>query len=415
MSLFINKCVKTFFTLLTLILFLGIILTQITAYIIAVHFKNEMIAHDYELAGYLSAKHPEPASGIQSVFTSEKSKHDFETGKALLEQAGYKNSMQLRFMPKANEIYKTNAITNFIVSVLTGFIMLLLSYLFLKAHYKKIDRLNDDVNNIMNGEIAARLDDNEEGSLSRLAASINNMTSSLHTHIEKEKHNRVFLKDVLTNVSHQLKTPLSALTMYTEIMKDEHVDNETVKNFLNKSENELERMQTLISNLLKLAKLDAGIIQLHISGHVLNDIIKQAAQSFETGLLKEQKSFELKAVGKVSYPCDKEWMLEALSNLIKNAAEHTAAGNRIEARIEETPLMVNIIVRDNGEGIHPDDLNHIFKRFYRSRFSRNKQGTGIGLTLAKTVIEMHGGFISVESAMNKGAAFTIHLPRLTKL
>ena len=392
-----------------------ICITDLNAFHKKLPLKNEMLVHDYELAGYLSTKHPELASEIQAAFTSDKSKSCFEAGKTLLEQSGYKNSVQLYLIPQVNSFYKINAITNFIFSIMMGFAILLTAYLFLEAHYKKIDRYNDDINKIMNGEISARLNSNEEGSLPKLASSINMMTASLHTHIEREKHSRIFLKDILTNVSHQLKTPLSALTMYTDIMRDENTDNEVIASFLSKSGRELDRMQILITNLLKLARLDAGIIELNKSDYVLNDIIKQAVASFETRLSKEQKTFEIIADREVSYRCDKEWLLEALSNLIKNAVEHTTAGDHIGVLLEETPLMVKIAVRDNGEGIHPDDINHIFKRFYRNRFSQNKQGTGIGLTLSKTIIEMHGGFISVESTAQKGAEFTVHLPILTKL
>lgn len=414
-SLFTNKDAKKFFTTLTLALLLGVIIAQIIAYINAVQFKNEMIMHDYELAGYLSGEHPELASEISSAFTADKFKNHFETGKTLLEQAGYKDSMRLHLIPRVNKFYQTNMATNFIFSVIMSLAILLAAFLFLRGHYQKIDRHNDDVNKIMSGEIATRLGDSGEGSLAKLAASINMMTASLHTHIEREKQNRIFLKDILTNVSHQLKTPLSALNMYTEIMKDENIDNKVIASFLSKSESELDRMQILIASLLKMAKLDAGIIEINKKDYILNDLIKQAADSFEIRLGKEGKTFEIKAGGRVSYACDKEWMLEALSNLIKNAVEHTRAGNRIEALIEETPLMVKITVRDDGAGIHPDDINYIFKRFYRSRFSQNKQGTGIGLTLAKSIIEMHGGFISVESAVEKGAIFTVHLPKLTEL
>jgi len=414
MNLLVNKSAKNFLTLIISVLLLGFMLAQLISYVSAVRFKNEMIQHDYELAGHLSQKYPEMASQIPALFTAVKTRPDLDKGRKLLERAGYINSVQIHLIPRANAFYKSNMAINFIFSFFMGAAILLPIYLFLGAHYKKIDRYNDDISRIMKGQIDTRLEDTEEGSLSRLAASINNMTSALHAHIEKEKHDRTFLKDILENVSHQLKTPLSALMMYNEIMKDENVENETIISFLNKSEKELFRMQTLIASLLKMAKLDAGIIELNKGNHILNDIIKQAAESFETRLAREGKTFELKAGVKVYYPCDREWMLEALSNLIKNAVEHTSSEGHISALLEETPLMVKITVRDNGEGIHPDDLNHIFKRFYRSRFSQNTQGAGIGLALAKTIVEMHGGFISVESELQKGSAFTVHLPRLTK-
>ena len=412
MNLFVNKGVKKFLILLTSVLLIGVMFAQILAYVNGVRFKREMVVHDYELAGYLSQQHPELSSSIQAAFTADKNPEHLEKGKSLLEPLGYQESIQPYLIPRVNRFYQTNRVNNFIFSILLSLIILLAAYSFLKAHYQRIDRYHNEVRRIMSGEVSTRLDDSEEGSLSKLAASINTMTASLYTHIEKEKQSRVFLKDILTNISHQLKTPLSALHMYTEIMKNDSSDQEVVARFLNKSENELERMQTLIANLLKLAKLDAGIIGLNKGHHMLNDMIGQVAESFEIRLLKEQKTFAVQSDGKVSYFCDREWMFEAVSNLFKNALEHTTAGNRIRILIEETPLVVKIIVEDNGEGIHPDDINHIFKRFYRSKFSQSKQGTGIGLTLAKTIIERHDGFISVESTLEKGTKFTVHLPNL---
>lgn len=415
MNLLINRSARKLLILLILLILAGAGFTQIIAYTNAVHFRNEMVTHDYALAGYLAAQHPELAADIRAAFTAEKSGSEAAAGKNLLEQAGYRNSINLNLLPRVDRFYKANAGANLIYSLIMGAAILPAVWLFLRALYKKIDEFSGDINKIMEGAIATRLDDSEEGSLAKLAASINTMTASLHTHIAREKQSRVFLKDLLTNVSHQLKTPLSALTMYTDIMRDENPDNEVIASFLDKSENELDRMQALIANLLKLARLDAGIIELSIKDHLLNDIIIQAAASFETRLLQENKTLTVKAGREVHYACDREWLLEALSNLIKNAVEHTTAGNRIEISVEDTPVLVKIAVRDDGEGIHPDDINHIFKRFYRSRFSQNKQGTGIGLTLAKSVIEMHGGFISVESTGNRGAEFAVHLPRLTKL
>ncbi|WHH57858.1 HAMP domain-containing sensor histidine kinase [Petroclostridium sp. X23] len=415
MSLLVNKEVRKILALLTLVLFVGMILVQISVYINAVHFKNEMVMHDYQLAGYLSQKYPAMELEIQAAFTANKLSHHLKKGKALLEQSGYKNNIQLYLIPQVNKFYMINRAISLTFSILLSIAILMVVYLFLKHHYRRIDRYNDDVNKIMNGEFTTKLDDHEEGSLSKLASSINMVTGSLYTHIQKEKQSRVFLKDIIANISHQLKTPLSALAMYNEIMNNENTDNEVIARFLSKSENELERMQILIANLLKLAKLDAGMIELNKSSHVLNDIVERVAESFEIRLLKEQKTFDVKSDGKISYLCDKEWMFEALSNLFKNALEHTVGGNHIRVLVEETPLLIKITVEDNGQGIHSDDINHIFKRFYRSKFSQDKQGTGIGLTLVKAIIEMHDGFISVESIMGKGTKFAIHLPKLTKL
>ncbi len=415
MNLFIDKDIRKFIVSLILTLFIGIILIQIITYVNTIHFKNEIIRHDYELAGYLIDKYPNMDVEIQSLFTKEKTNDNYQKGKKLLEKSGFNENMEMFLIPQIDNYYNTNRFISFVFSIVFSLIVVFIVYIFLKAYTDKINKYSRDVNKIMNGEIATRLADNDEGNLAKLATSINLMATSLHTHIEKEKGNRIFLKNIITNISHQLKTPLSALTMYNEIMKDENVNNEVINDFLNKSENELNRIQILISNLLKLAKLDAGIIVLNKNSHVLNDIINKVVKSFETRAIIEQKTIEIKSKSSVTYFCDRVWMLEVLSNLVKNALEHTTEGNNILLEIEETPLMIKIIVSDNGKGIHPDDINHIFKRFYRSRFSQNKQGTGVGLTLAKSIVEMHGGFISVQSTIEKGTTFIVHLPKLTDL
>ncbi|HOE56634.1 MAG TPA: HAMP domain-containing sensor histidine kinase [Bacillota bacterium] len=412
MNLLMNRDVKKFLVGLLLTLLAGAVVLQIAAYVNAVRFKNNMVTHDSELAGYLEQKHPELSAEIQSAFTAVKSSADREKGKALLRQAGYRYSTEVFLVPRANGLYRLNAVGCFIFASILGAIVLIISTSFLKSHFRIIDEYSEDIARIMEGDVSIRLPDNGEGSLPKLAASINTMTSSLYAHIEKEKQHRVFMKDILENVSHQLKTPLSALFMYNEIMRDEDEQNEVILKFLGKSVSELERMQSLIANLLKLARLDAGIIELDRKDHSIKSIVEQVAESFEIRLKNEQKTCEVKAEGDIFYSCDREWMLEALSNLVKNAVEHTGPGSYIRIIAEETPVIVNISIEDNGEGIHPEDINHVFKRFYRSKFTQDKQGTGIGLTLTKTVIEMHGGFISVESTMGKGTKFVVHLPNL---
>ncbi|MFU0791876.1 MAG: HAMP domain-containing histidine kinase [Virgibacillus proomii] len=415
MNIWMNKEAKHFFLKGTFILLIGAILMQFFSYANAIQLKREIMKHDYELAGYLVNHYPNLSEEIPAVFTSDKTKDDLHAGQSLLKSYGYKNDMQIRFMPVVNSIYQMDAAVETSIWIGTSLCLFAVAFLFFKRHYQKIDQYQENVYQIMSGAVSTKLDDNEEGSLPKLAAAINTVTASLHALIEKEKHNRLFLKDLLTNISHQLKTPLSALAIYNEIMRNERLENDVITNFLKKSEDELERMETLIANLLKLAKLDAGIIKLRKSHCELNELIKQITTSFETRLVREQKSLEIKADKTVAYWYDQEWLLEAISNLIKNAIDHTKIGDRIEVHLEETPVLVKIAVYDNGEGIHPNDLNYIFNPFYRSQLSQDQQGIGIGLTLAKTIIDMHDGFISVESSIGKGTLFTVHLPKLTKL
>jgi signal transduction histidine kinase len=415
MNLFVDRSIRRLFTMLVLILVAAAFASQMIVNYNAQLYKNLTLQNDYGLAGALLEGNPELADEIQAAFHAKVSGAAAERGRELLEQSGYKGTIDIRLIPEADAARVNGRIGFIILSCLLIPGILLCVYLYVSGQDKKIESYNTGIQKIMKGDTAIRLEEHEEGSLSKFAASINQLVTSLNTHIEKEVQSRIFLKDIIANISHQLRTPLTALGMYMEIMKEEKVDNEVVTGFLYKSENELERMGGLTANLLKLAKLDAGIIELNKAEHSINGIVEEAAGSLGTRMALEKKHFEIIAESSVHYLCDREWMLEAFSNLLKNAVEHTGEGCRIEAEIEAGPLMVKVIFRDNGEGIYPDDINNIFKRFYRSRHSQNKQGTGIGLTLSKSVIELHDGYITVESAPGKGTAFTIHLPILTNL
>lgn len=416
MNVLNNKGVKPFLLGLVLILTVGQLVWGMLAYRQAAVVQGMFTERDAELAGRIRSVSPGlSAAEIAALFTSAPRAEDAESGRTILADAGYNGGTDMRLLPSIWTSYRSYAWINGLACTFFGALVLLTVYRFLKRLYGTVDQYQEEVYYIMNGGRTTWIDDTEEGSLSRLAAAINTMISSLQTHIAKEKQNRLFLKETMTNISHQLKTPLSALFMYNEIMQGEAVNNETVSRFLEKSGQELERMQRLITNLLKMARLDAGIIELHKRPVMLNELIRRAAGSLETRLEREGKRLDMEAVRPVSYACDPEWLLEAVSNLLTNAVEHSGPGSSITVQLTETPLLVDIVVADGGEGVHPDDANFLFKPFYRSRFSQNKQGTGIGLTLAKAIAEMHGGFISLDSKPGQGAKFTLHLPRLTKL
>ncbi len=136
---------------------------------------------------------------------------------------------------------------------------------------------------------------------------------------------------------------------------------------------------------------------------------------FLTLSVHENKLIDLDCDQNVTLNYDQEWFIEALSNILKNALEHTNAGQAIRIFVTETPVLVRITIQDNGQGIHPEDIHAIFKRFYRSRYSKDRQGIGIGLSLAKSIIDKHGGSIMVESELGKGTAFHIVFPKLTNL
>lgn len=413
-SVLANKDSKRLVIRIAVLLLAAAFALQIAMYLNMAWFKQAIVNRDYAFAGYLLRHDPSLSTELPSMFKADKTSEDAELGRALLAASGYHNGLHPSFHPDVYAWYKKSAAAALAAALILGMLLMAVVSRFLHKQEAEVERMRQEVQRVNDGAIKVRLNDSEEGGLSRLAASLNLLIASLQTHIEKEKHNRSILKQLLTEISHQLKTPLSALVMYNEIMREERTDNSVIDRFLRKSDRELARMNGLIANLLKLARLDAGVIKLEKSDCPLHEWIGRVADRFKVRLEQEGKRLAVSAGEAVVYRCDEGWLTEAVSNFIQNAAEHTAEGDRIDICLEQTPLMIQITVRDTGEGIHADDLHHIFKPFFRSSRSRSKTGTGIGLTLAQRIAHLHGGFLSVDSIAGQGAAFTLHLPKTYK-
>ncbi len=256
---------------------------------------------------------------------------------------------------------------------------------------------------------------NEEGVMFRLFHEVNSLVTIADAHVESERQAKEFLRRTISDISHQLKTPIAALDIYNDILRQEAANTETVQEFVDLSEQELDRMETLVQSLLKMAQLDAGVITLEQSPENLSELLEQIKGQYSFRVKQEGKELILEGDEQDILLCDRTWLTEAIGNLVKNALDHTAQGDRIHIQWQQSPCLTQITVEDSGSGIHPEDLYHIFKRFYRSRFSKDTQGVGLGLPLAKSIIEAHQGSIEVHSELGQGTAFTINLPIMTKL
>ena len=163
-----------------------------------------------------------------------------------------------------------------------------------------------------------------------------------------------------------------------------------------------------------MARLDAGAITLERSPENVFDLLEHIKRQYSFRAEQEGKEIALEGDEQTVFSCDRTWLAEAIGNLVKNALDHTAQGDRILVRWQQSPCLTQMAVEDTGSGIHPEDLYHIFKRFYRSRFSKDTQGVGLGLPLAKSIVEAHQGSIEVHSKLGQGTAFTINFPIMTK-
>ena len=271
------------------------------------------------------------------------------------------------------------------------------------------------INAFLSGDTAARIDCDREGELYRLFHSVNALAAVLNAHADNAQREKVFLQNTISDISHQLKTPLAALNIYNGLLQEEAAGQPNAQEFVRLSEQELDRMESLVQNLLKITKLDVGTITLEKDEVRVADMLRELERSFAYRADQERKALILQGAEDVTLLCDRTWLREAMGNLIKNALDHTQAGDTVRIVWNAFPNMVRIAVSDNGCGIHPEDLPHIFKRFYRSRFSKDTQGIGLGLPLAKAIVEAHNGSIEVDSEWGKGSVFTIHFWNPTNL
>lgn len=271
------------------------------------------------------------------------------------------------------------------------------------------------INAYLDGDCNARIECDNEGELYRLFHSINSLAAVLNAHADNELREKEFLKNTISDISHQLKTPLAALNIYNGLLRDEDIEVSSVKEFADLSEQELDRIEVLVQNLLKITKLDAGSIAFEKEIENVADMMQDLELHFAYRAKQEQKEIVLSGADDISFFCDRDWLSEAIGNIVKNAMDHTEKGDTIHIKWKVLPSAVQITVKDNGCGIHPEDLYHIFKRFYRSRFSKDIQGIGLGLPLAKAIIEAHGGLIEVESELGLGTSFIMNFPIPTKL
>ncbi|MDO4275678.1 MAG: HAMP domain-containing sensor histidine kinase [Eubacteriales bacterium] len=310
---------------------------------------------------------------------------------------------------------KNAALYILISSLCMGMLLLAAMYFYFKEQNNIMENAIMQIKEYISGNQNARIECDDEGELNRLFHEINALVSILNAQAENEGSAKIFLKDTISNISHQLKTPLAALNIYNGIIQDEAKDIPTVNEFAALSEQELERIEVLVQNLLKITKLDAGAIVMEKTKENVSDMMTRIQKHFLYRAEQEEKELILTGDDSVLLLCDRGWLLEAISNIVKNAFDHTEKGNTIFIEWRQFASIIQIVIRDNGSGIHPADLYHIFKKFYRSRFSKDTQGMGLGLPIAKSIIESHNGTIEVDSQPGTGTTFTINFLIPTKL
>ncbi|ABS42620.1 sensor histidine kinase [Clostridium botulinum] len=308
-------------------------------------------------------------------------------------------------------IFMTNILGG-IISI-TAFSMLIgCGFLFIKREYEEIENLSGYLRRISNGEYSLDIRDNAEGELSILKNEIYKVTLMLSKQGELLKKEKVQLAKAISDISHQLKTPLTSMMVMADLLSDNNLNEEKRIEFTKNIEMQLDRMQWLLTSLLKISKIDAGTVNFKKDKVVVSTLIEKAIKPLLIPVEIKEQTLNIKGDSSVNFTGDLNWTIEALINIIKNCIEHTQEGGTISISFDENPLFTEIKISDNGNGIPKEDLPYIFKRFYKGK-NASEESIGIGLAMAKSIITSQNGDINVTSRKNEGTCFNIKFYKVT--
>ena len=269
---------------------------------------------------------------------------------------------------------------------------------------KKIARCIEEINK---KNYSINIDENSEDELSILKNELYKITIMLKEDAENSKKDKLKLKDSLSDISHQLKTPLTSINiMLDNILDNPEMDDKTKEKFIQNIKREITNISSLVGEILKLSKFDASVIKFEEQQVFINDLVKSAISNVEMMAELKNINIEVNNQDNIKLVCDAKWQIEAVTNILKNCIEHSKDDSTITIDIDSNKIYKQITIKDNGEGIDEKDLPHIFERFYKGKNS-SKDSVGIGLALAKTIIEKDNGSIKVDSKKGKQTIFTI--------
>ena len=407
MKIFENKNIKYLILpmiILTITASIAITIQTIKQYKAVTITLNEKIA---EIMGKISESNPEIDSReIIEILNSAKNTEQYEKGQTELSKYGIEidkiNSIKL-----IENQMKTNLKLNILIIVLFSILWMTIIILYLRKRDKKIKQITNYINQIKNKKYDLNIEENTEDELSNLKNELYKITIMLKEESEISKKDKENLKMSVEDISHQLKTPLTSITIMLDNLKDNpNMEEKTKQKFIFEISKQVEWINWLVISMLKLSKLDANVVQFYDEKINLNKFIGEIIKNLEIPIEVKNQKIIIDGNENVSFIGDYKWQQEAITNIIKNCIEHNANNGTIYINYEENSLFTKITIRDEGEGIPKEDLKHIFERFYRGKNS-SENSVGIGLALAKNIIEKNNGMINCKSELDKGTEFVI--------
>ncbi len=407
MKLFRNKNLK--YLILPIL-----ILTIVTSIVITIQtykqYQKVTITANKKIAdivGTIISQEPEiDTQKIIEILNLNQNSEEYQKGQAELAKYGIDINETNSIISVQNQM-KQNMISNIILIIVFSILWIFIIFAYLKRRDRKIHQITQYINEIKNRKYDLDINENSEDELSNLKNELYKITVILKEESEISKKDKENLKISVEDISHQLKTPLTSITIMLDNLKDNpNMDENTKQKFIFEISKQIDWINWLVISMLKLSKLDANVVQFYEEKINLKQFINEIVKNLEISIEIKNQQIIIEGDESASFVGDYKWQQEAVTNIIKNCIEHNKENGKIYIKYEENTLFTKIIIKDEGEGISKQDLKHIFERFYKGQNS-SENSVGIGLALAKNIIEKNNGMISCKSEVNEGTEFVI--------
>lgn len=400
-----NKEVRELILIEIIVLIIGIVSILLLNKYSYETYKEAIIENNLYIIDSIISKHPELENEVIDGIIN----HDISASESyeILNKYGLDRLDTVDYLNNNSYINKTIRKYNIIYISILIIIVFSILIIYINKIYNKIRKLSIYANDILNNKYNMDIREYSEGDISNLKNDLYKMTIKLKEQNELSLKDKIYLQDTLSDISHQLKTPLTSMYVINELLYDDKLDKSLKKELLNKSKKGLERIEWLITSLLKMSRLDSGSEKLILENVKLINIINKTIEPIRIPLELKNINLNVSCSNDIKVNVDVNWTTEALINILKNAMEHTLENGNINIVCSDNPLYTMISISDDGCGISKKDLPHIFERFYKGM--SNKESIGIGLNMSKKIIENENGNISVKSKENEGTTFIIKL------
>lgn len=396
------------------IMFLIFLLTGVSSIAIQNYQLNmlhkQQIKSIQTLTGRLVSVYPEGETDIvRAIFNS--SSEDEKVGESILKKYGYdsdtKISQDTLFREHYNKIMVVNLSVLGLIALVIGLIFILAMGLFIKrleklslvAEYIAEDILPD--NNI------------SEGIISRINDKLYDVSKALKVKLHKLDAEKENLTSLVTDISHQLKTPLASIRLYNSLLSEEDLLTEDKSDFLKRSEADINKLEWLVGSLVKVSRLEVGMVEVKLEKQNVKETLVDAVNGIYAKALKKNMEIDMVNIVDCYAYYDPKWTKEAIFNVLENAVKYTHTNGMIKVAMVELTSYIRIDIEDNGISIPKEEFNNIFKRFYRGKQEevKNIEGSGVGLYLTRKILEEQGACITVESTLGKGTRFSLFLQK----